>query len=33
VWRGDRIEWILTRGFHDWFYGEIRAGRVAWPRS
>lgn len=32
VWRGDRIEWILARGFHDWFFGEIRAGRVAWPR-
>ncbi len=33
VWRGDRIEWLLARGFHDWFLGEIRAGRVAWPRA
>ena len=33
VWRGDRIEWILARGFHDWFFGELRAGRVAWPRA
>jgi glutathione S-transferase len=33
VWRGDRIEWILARGFHDWFYDEIRSGRVAWPRG
>ena len=33
VWRGDRIEWILARGFHEWFFGEIRAGRVAWPRT
>jgi glutathione S-transferase len=33
VWRGDRIEWMLARGFHDWFVGELRAGRVAWPRK
>ena len=32
VWRGDRIEWMLARGFHEWFYGEIRANRVGWPR-
>jgi len=30
-WRGDRIEWILARGFHDWFHQEIREGRVLWP--
>ena len=30
-WRGDRIEWLLARDFHDWFLGEIRAGRVLWP--
>jgi len=30
-WRGDRIEWLLARGFHDWFVGEINAGRVLWP--
>jgi glutathione S-transferase len=30
-WRGDRIEWLLARGFHDWFFGEIKAGRVLWP--
>ena len=30
-WRGDRIEWMLSRGYHDWFLGEIRAGRVLWP--
>ena len=23
-WRGDRIEWMLARGFHDWFFKEIR---------
>lgn len=33
VWRGDRVEWVLARGFHDWFFDEIRAGRVAWPRA
>jgi glutathione S-transferase len=32
VWRGDRIEWMLARGFHDWLFEEIRRGRVAWPR-
>ena len=30
-WRGDRIEWVLARGYHDWFMGEIEAGRVMWP--
>ena len=30
-WRGDRIEWILARGFHDWFVREIEADRVIWP--
>lgn len=30
-WRGDRIEWILAHGFHDWFFNEIQAGRVLWP--
>jgi glutathione S-transferase len=32
VWRGDRIEWLLANGFHDWFLAEIRAERVNWPR-
>lgn len=30
-WRGDRIEWIMARGFHEWFVTEIRDGRVLWP--
>jgi glutathione S-transferase len=30
-WRGDRLEWILARGHHDWLLGEIVAGRVLWP--
>lgn len=30
-WRGDRIEWLLARGFHAWFFDEIRGDRVAWP--
>jgi glutathione S-transferase len=30
-WRGDRIEWVLARGFHRWFVGEIEGGRVLWP--
>lgn len=32
VWRGDRIEWLLAHGFHEWFFDEIRRGHVAWPR-
>jgi len=30
-WRGDRIEWVLARGYHDWFVQEVREGRVIWP--
>lgn len=30
-WRGDRIEWMLARGFHDWFFNEIHERRVIWP--
>jgi glutathione S-transferase len=30
-WRGDRIEWMLARGYHAWFAGEIAADRVLWP--
>jgi glutathione S-transferase len=31
-WRGDRIEWILARGYHEWFVKEIEEGRVLWPQ-
>jgi glutathione S-transferase len=30
-WRGDRIEWLLSRGFHRWFFNEIEAGRAVFP--
>jgi glutathione S-transferase len=30
-WRGDRLEWLLARGYHDWFAGELRNDRVLWP--
>ena len=30
-WRGDRIEWLLTHGYHDWFMKEIADGRTIWP--
>jgi len=30
-WRGDRIEWLLARGYHDWFAKEIAEDRVIWP--
>lgn len=31
AWRGDRIEWVMARGFHEWLVGEIEADRVIWP--
>jgi glutathione S-transferase len=31
MWRGDRIEWLLAQGCHEWFVDEIHSGRVAWP--
>lgn len=30
-WRGDRIEWLLSRGFHSWFVKEIESGRAVFP--
>ncbi len=33
VWRGDRIEWLLARGFHDWLLAELEAGRAIVPCS
>ena len=30
-WRGDRIEWVLARGYHEWFMQEIAEDRVIWP--
>jgi hypothetical protein len=31
-WSGDRLEWLLANGFHDWLVGEINAGRAAFPQ-
>jgi len=31
AWRGDRIEWLLARGFHGWLFKEIEAGRAFFP--
>lgn len=31
AWRGDRLEWLLSKGFHDWFFEEIHQDRVIWP--
>ncbi|MVZ98068.1 hypothetical protein EUU23_10225 [Sphingorhabdus sp. IMCC26285] len=33
AWRGDRIEWLLSRGYHSWFLNEILSDRVLWPIS
>jgi glutathione S-transferase len=30
-WSGDRLEWLLSRGFHGWLGGEIQSDRVAFP--
>src|SRR5215471_4854056 len=30
-WSGDRMEWLISRGFHRWFLAEIEAGRAAFP--
>jgi glutathione S-transferase len=32
VWRGDRIEWLLTHGFQDWLLSELAGGRAVVPR-
>jgi glutathione S-transferase len=31
-WSGERLEWLLANGFHDWLLGEIRADRATFPR-
>lgn len=28
-WSGDRMEWLMSRGFHKWLLAEIEAGRAA----
>lgn len=30
-WRGDRLEWVLARGFHRWLAREIEEDRVLFP--
>lgn len=30
-WSGDRMEWLVARGFHDWLVGEIKADRAIFP--
>lgn len=30
-WSGARVEWLLSRGFHQWFMTEIEAGRATFP--
>lgn len=30
-WSGDRMEWLMARGFHDWLMGEIKGGRATFP--
>jgi glutathione S-transferase len=30
-WSGDRLEWLLARGFHSWLVDEIQSDRVVYP--
>jgi glutathione S-transferase len=30
-WSGDRMEWLMARGFHAWFAREVAEGRAAFP--
>jgi glutathione S-transferase len=30
-WRGDRLEWLLAKGYHAWLLREIEEDRVLWP--
>ncbi len=30
-WRGDRLEWVLAKGFHGWLAQEIAEDRVIFP--
>jgi glutathione S-transferase len=30
-WSGDRMEWLMARGFHEWLVAEVRAGRATFP--
>jgi glutathione S-transferase len=30
-WSGDRIEWLFSRGYHEWLYKEIAGGRTVFP--
>jgi glutathione S-transferase len=32
-WSGDRMEWLMSRGFHRWLCTEIDADRAAFPQS
>jgi glutathione S-transferase len=32
-WSGDRMEWLIARGFHGWLGAEIDAGRAAFPTT
>jgi glutathione S-transferase len=31
VWRGDRIEWLLSKGYDEWWLSERRSGRAVVP--
>jgi len=32
-WSGDRLEWMLSRGFDRWFMAEIDAGRATFAQG
>ena len=30
-WRTDRLEWLLAKGYHEWFYEQIKKDKLIWP--
>jgi glutathione S-transferase len=33
VWRGDRIEWLVSKGFYRWWFEELEQGRAVIPSA
>ncbi len=33
VWRGDRLEWLFSKGFHAWWLRELEEGRAVIPSA
>jgi len=33
VWRGDRLEWLFSKGYADWWFSELKEERVLIPNT